>query len=65
MVKDRQTLLDFERSLIAAEPPDYLNNFRIANWLYREAVALKAFPPSDPLEGIETDIRVARIINSV
>jgi hypothetical protein len=33
--------------------------------MYREAVALKVFPPADPLEGIEVDIKIARIINSV
>lgn len=65
MVRNGRALVEFERGLIAGEPPDYVHNYKIVNWLYREAVTLKAFPPVNPLEGIETDIRVARIINSV
>jgi hypothetical protein len=44
---------------------DISENFRIVEALYREAVALGVFPPKDPLEGIEVDIRVARAVNRV
>jgi hypothetical protein len=33
--------------------------------LYKEAVALGAFPLKDSLEGLEVDIRIAKVINSV
>jgi hypothetical protein len=32
--------------------------------MWKEAVALGAFPPKDPLEGIEVDINIAKILNS-
>ncbi len=32
--------------------------------MWHEAVSLGAFPPQNPLEGIEVDIRIARILNS-
>ncbi|MBS1272556.1 MAG: hypothetical protein MAGBODY4_01702 [Candidatus Marinimicrobia bacterium] len=33
--------------------------------MYQLSVELGKFPPEDPLEGIETKIELARIINSV
>ena len=35
----------------------------IVEALYREACLLGALPLKDPLEGIEVDIRVAKVIN--
>ena len=32
--------------------------------LWEEGCALGVLPPADPLEGIETDITIARILNS-
>jgi hypothetical protein len=54
---------EFERFLIQAEPPDYFQNLRIVEALYREACALGVWPPQDPLEGIEVDIELARMLN--
>jgi hypothetical protein len=33
--------------------------------LFEEARALRIFPLTDPLEGLDTDIKVAKVINSV
>jgi len=55
----------FEKELLRKERVDVRKNFRIIDALYREAVALGTFPLKDPLEGLEVDIRVARVINSV
>ncbi len=65
MIKDNKLLRKFEDALTAGEPPDYRKNLRIAEALYREARSLRVFPGNDPLEGIDTDIRLARILNSV
>ena len=40
-------------------------NFKIVEGHYREAVSLGIFPLKDPLDGIENDIKLARILNSV
>ena len=33
--------------------------------LYQEAVALGVFPLKDPLDGLEVDIRIAKVVNHV
>lgn len=65
MVKNTEELREFERKLVRSEKPDYLRNVRILNALRREAVALGVFPPSDPLDGIELKVRIAKAINNV
>jgi hypothetical protein len=55
----------FKDDLIRREKVDIQRNFRIIDALYEEAVALGIFPLEDPLEGIEVDIRIARVVNSV
>lgn len=56
---------EFEKKLLKKQKVDIMQNFRIVDALYREAVALHAIPMKDPLEGLEIDIKIARIVNSV
>ncbi len=65
MIKNREKLEAFEKQFIAGESIDIRKNFRIYEAMYREALRLGIFPLKDPLEGIEIDIKVARIANSV
>lgn len=65
MIGDREKLRKFENDRIANRPPDPAENFRIAQALYEEAVALGVFPMKDPLDGIDVDIRIARAVNRV
>jgi hypothetical protein len=44
---------------------DISKRFRIVEALYEEAVALGTLPLKDPLEGLEVDIRIAKVINHV
>ena len=53
----------FEKAQLRTEPPDFAHNLKIVEALYREACLLGALPLKDPLEGIEVDIRVAKVIN--
>ena len=55
----------FERELIRREKPDLKRNFKIIEALFQEAVDLGVFPLKDPLEGLEVDIRIAKVVNSV
>ena len=64
MIKDAKYFEEWENQLIAAEPPDYQRNLRIFEAMLEEARLLGVWPPRDPLEGIEVDIRIARILNS-
>jgi transcriptional regulator with XRE-family HTH domain len=55
----------FELDFLKKEKVDIVRNFRIAEALYREAVTLGIIPLKDPLDGIEVDLKIARVVNSV
>ena len=65
MIKNPKRLQKFETNLIQKEPIDIHKNFRIMAALFEEAVLLGIFPLKNPLEGIEIDIKYAKVINSV
>lgn len=54
-----------ERELIRKEKVDVVRNFQIVEALYNEAFELGIFPLKNPLEGLETDIKIAKVINSI
>ncbi len=64
MLKDVGYLRRREKEWAAAERLTYDQAVAIIEGLREEALALGVWPPDDPLEGIEVDIRVARIINA-
>jgi hypothetical protein len=55
----------FEIEILRNEKLDIKKKFKIVEALYKEAVALGVFPLKDSLEGLEVDIRIAKVINSV
>jgi hypothetical protein len=61
----KSNLLQFELNLLRKEKVDYGRNFRIVDALYNEALALGALPSRNPLDGIEVDLRIAKVVNSV
>lgn len=63
MIRNTRLLEKLNNAQIRATPPDYFHNLIIFEALYREANALGMFPLRNPLEGIENDIRLARILN--
>lgn len=65
MIKNYKKYIKFEDSLIANEKADFKKNQKIFEWMYNEAVELKIIPLKDPLEGIDVDIKIAKVINSV
>jgi hypothetical protein len=65
MIKDKKYLEEFEKEIIRNKKADIANNIRIVEALYKEAVSLGVFPLKNPLEGIEVDIKIAKVINSV
>ena len=64
MIKDLNLWKNFEKLFLKKEQLSYKNSLKIFEALWREAVSLKVLPPKNPLEGIETDLRIARILNS-
>jgi hypothetical protein len=65
MIKNPHILEAFERELLAKEPVNFLKNLRLVDGLLKQARSLGVFPPANPLEGIEVDIRVAGVLNRV
>jgi hypothetical protein len=53
----------FERDLRRRTPADYRANLQIVEALFEEARLLNVWPPTDPLAGIEVDLRLARALN--
>jgi hypothetical protein len=65
MIKDSGLLEKFEREELKKEKLDYRSALRIFEGMWREGMALGVLPLKDPLEGIEVDIRIARMLNDV
>ena len=65
MIKNRDEIQKFDNELARKEKVDILKNFRLVEAMYKEAIILNAFPMRDALAGIEVDIKIAKVINSV
>lgn len=65
MKKNLEVYQKFENEFIRKEKVDVLRNFRLVDAMYEEAVALGVFPLKDALEGIEVDLKIAKVVNSV
>lgn len=65
MIKNPKLLEEFKRKLSRQTPPDFAKNAAIVEALLAEAKLLGVWPPKDPLEGLEADLRIAKILNSV
>jgi hypothetical protein len=64
MVRDATILRHFEEDLAKNEPQrSFQEALKLYEAMWKEAVALGVFPLSDPLDGIETDIEIARVLN--
>lgn len=65
MVKNAAALEQFETDFVRSQPADIHRNLAIVEALAQEAEALGVFRRQDPLEGIETIVRVAQAVNRV
>lgn len=65
MVKNSSRLKEFEDDYIRRNKPDMLSNLQLLDSLYEEAKALSVFPLQELLSGLEIDIKIAKVINSV
>ena len=63
MGPDYKRFAEFERELIRGTPVDHARNRHLMEAGREVAIALGAWPPVDPLEGIDVKIRVARALN--
>lgn len=63
MIKNPDILKRFEREYSKKEKLSFKQALTILEAMWKEGVTLGVLPPKNPLEGIETDIRIARILN--
>ena len=64
-LQKRRDLLRFELDFLRKEKVDIARNFHIVEALYNEAVTLGIIPFKNPLDGIEVDIKIAKVVNRV
>jgi len=64
-VPKRKELLKFELDFLREEKAEIARNFHIVGALYKEAVTLGIIPLKNPLDGIEVDLKIAKVVNSV
>jgi hypothetical protein len=63
LIKDTKLWADWEAQYAARQPADFERNLRLLDSLYSHARRLGALPPRNPLEGLETKITLARVLN--
>lgn len=63
MIKDVALWERWEAQAVLSQPADFQKNLRLLEAMYEHARALGAFPPADPLEGLETKIALAKALN--
>ena len=65
MIKNPELVRKFEDHFMAQEGVlPYSRSIKIFESLWNEGVHLGVLPPKDPLDGIEVDIRIAKVLNS-
>ena len=65
MVKNSSRLREFEDDYIRRNKPNIERSLKLLDKLYKEAKALSVFPLEEPLSGLDIDIKIAKVINSV
>ena len=65
MIRDVKLWTAWEAAGPLSEPLDFSRNLRLVQSMYDLARTLGAFPPADRLAGLETDIRMAKILNGM
>ncbi len=63
--RKREELQKFEFDFLRKGKTDISRNFHIMEALYKEAVTLGIIPLKNPLDGIEVDLKIAKVVNRV
>jgi hypothetical protein len=65
MIRDAKLLHEFEKEQTRNEKLTHAEALALFEAMWREGLALGVLPLEDSLEGIEVDVRLARILNHV
>ena len=63
MIKNSRELEEFEKNYLKKNRPDFFQNMKIYEALFSEACDLGIFSLTDPLEGIDEKIKLAKKLN--
>jgi len=63
LIRNPRILDNLERKVMKEEKLSFSEALAIFEAMWKEGMTLGVIPPKDPLEGVETDIRIARILN--
>ncbi len=63
MIKDVAFWEAWEQEYLRSEPVDFRRNLAMMDAMYEHARLLGAIPRTDPLEGVEVKIRLAKVLN--
>lgn len=63
MIKDIGFYRRFEDSQLEKDKSNFKKKMRIYEELWKEGKEMGVFPLTDPLEGIEEDIKLAELLN--
>ena len=64
MIKNQKYLRKFEDNFIKNSKLSYMQKLMIFEAMWKEGIELGTIPLNDPLEGIEKNIQIAKILNS-
>lgn len=65
MIKNSELVKNLEDEFFKKQGRlSYDQSLRLFTAMWQEAVTLGVFPPREPLEGIEADIKIAKVLNS-
>ena len=63
MIRDPAELDQFEKEQLRCEDLTFVQALKLFEGMWKEGMALGVLPLKDPLEGIEVDIAIARVLN--
>jgi hypothetical protein len=65
MVKNPEILQKFKNTFYKNEGPlPFYHSLKIFTSMWAQGIKLGVLPPKNPLQGIETDIKIANVLNS-
>ncbi len=64
MIKNVHLVEHMEKNFISKQRLSYKQSLKIFESMWNEGIKLDILPPKEPLEGIEVDIKIAKVLNS-
>jgi hypothetical protein len=65
MIKNSGKLRKLELEIIKKEKKTFRHNIQLVEAMHEEAIFLGVFPPKNALAGIDVDLKIAKVVNSV